>query len=153
MRKYIYTVLLSCLTFTLTVANQAIEIVQMNDNQTVTGKYKEYKEIREIIRNGKVINKQVYDSNEDGVVYNFKSKDLVTRFSPDMDGKIRGINFRITRNKNKYELINNKGEAEDDELILKKNSFEEIIFVRMLEDGDEEGKLFVRCTIYLKRIL
>lgn len=152
MKKYIFKALLGCATLTPAMATQPIEITQTNKNQTVLGKYKEYKEVREIVRNGKVVDKETINSNEDGLIYDFKSKDLVTVFLTDIDGKTAGVNFDIKRNKDKYELINKKGEAENDELLLIKNSPDEVIFTRTVEDGDEDGEILVHFTIYLKRI-
>lgn len=150
MKHYIFKILLGCASITAASANNPIEIIQTNQNLVVLGKYQHIKEKREIIRNGKVIESST-SNLKDGNIYHFKSKDLVTVFF--MDGPSdKGINFNINRKNKTYDLINRKGEAEDDCIILQKNSPDEVIFVRNTEDGDEEGVILVRSTLYLKPV-
>lgn len=148
MKKYLLHLFLATAILTPTIAKTTGEIVQTTQNPSLLGKYIVVKEDREIIRNGKKT-ESTTEVVEDGLIYHFKSTKLVTVFWEEGES---GIDFKIKRNGNTYELINENGEAEDDTLILKKNSAKEVVFVRESGDGDEEGEILVRSIFYLKPI-
>ncbi|MBP3943650.1 hypothetical protein J5U18_08760 [Sphingobacteriaceae bacterium WQ 2009] len=148
MKKHLLYIFLATTTLTPIMAKNANQLTQVSQNSTVLGKFIVVKEYREILRDGKKTESST-EIVEDGLIYHFKSEKLVTVFWPDNN---QGINFSIERKGNSYALINKHGEAEDDELLLKKNSPLEVIFVRETADGDEDGEILVRSTFYLKPI-
>lgn len=148
MKKYIFNFLLGCATFTPSLAFSSITIVENHQTKDIIGKYQLVEEKREIIRDGQVIESSV-SKIEDGDIYHFKGKDLVTVFYSGDPSSIGGINFKIKRKGSTYNLINRKAEAENDTLILLKNDLQLIIFQRDMEDGDDEGIITVRSTLHL----
>ena len=125
-------------------------IVQQDSivSESIKGKYIVVKEDREIIRDGK-ITESTSEILGYKTIYDFKNENLVSFFLPDYE---KPIDLKIKRSGLSYHLTSENAEAEDELLMLKKHTPNEVIFVRETADRDEEGEILVRLTLYMKPI-